>query len=432
MKWSQFVLELIENDKIILFNTYNKATVLLEDSEYNKINTYIKSNKYYNLDINFDYIKSLFNLGFLIDDNYDEKLHFYNKLIDHTYNNEKFNLVILTTTQCNFKCSYCYENGISRHNSFNSSDIKDIISIVTNYITNRKVTEINLTLFGGEPTLNWSFTENFLKIFKKFCDEHYIDLKTDIITNGYLLNKEKSDTLLKYTLNTIQITLDGMQEVHDNRRMLKNGIGTFNKIIKNLEYLASTEIKEITIRINYDKANANQIPNLLNFLSQKFNKSKNKFVLSFGIIDSNLNNDNDNLINAESDLQHYYLAFYRQAIDLGFKTKKYFETGSLCMAKIPNSIILSPDRAVYKCLSMVGMKEGIVGNLKSNAVNFEDYFHKELYEECFKKECEFIPMCYTGCRYKSFVTQGRHDIKDCNYHTLKKINAGIIKILYNL
>lgn len=432
MKWSQFILEIIEKDKVILFNTYNKATVLLDDSEYNKINTYIKSNNNYDLDINFDYIKSLFDLGFLIEYNYDEKLHFYNKLTDHTDKSEKFNIVILTTTQCNFKCSYCYENGISRHNSFSSSDIKDIIGIVANYITNRKVTEINLTLFGGEPTLNWSFTENFLKLFKEFCDEHFIDLKTDIITNGYLLNKEKSNTLLKYALTTMQITLDGMQEIHDNRRMLINGIGTFNKIIENLEYLASTEIKEITIRINYDKTNANQIPNLLSFLSQKFHKSKNKFVLSFGIVDPNLNNANDNLINVESDLQYYYLSFYKQALDLGFKTKKYFETGSLCMAKTPNSIILSPDRAVYKCLSMVGMKDGIVGNLNSNVINLENYLHTDLYEECFKEKCEFIPMCYTGCRYKSFVTQGRHDIKDCNYHALKKINTDIIKILYNL
>lgn len=431
MKWSQFILKFDTDNKKTLFNTYNKATVLLNIEDYDRINQYLKHNSYH-FPVDIENIKSLHKLGFIIEEDYNEELNLYNKINDSS-KSERFNVVLLTTTKCNFKCGYCYENGISRSYSFTHSEINIIIENINNYIKNYRYKEIQLTLFGGEPTVNWNFVSEFLPIFKKFCCEKEIELSIDIITNGYLLDKEKINTLLKYDLNGVQITLDGMPEIHNVRRPLINGNETFEKIIQNIDSLLLSSIRELTIRINYDKNNCDNISNLLRFLSLKFGEFKDKIKLSFGIIDSNTVNDNkSNLLINETDLEKYYLDFHKEVISLGFKINKYFEAGSLCMSKRDNSVIISPDNKVYKCLSLVGLNEGVVDNLKTGNTNLKNYLNWDVYKECFKNKCEFIPMCHTGCRFKSFVNHGNIINKDCSYELLRRINMGIIKDLYNL
>ncbi|MGL6186310.1 MAG: radical SAM protein [Clostridium chrysemydis] len=432
MKWSQFILKFNDKNNIILFNTYNKATVSLELEQYQCIDEYL-SNKECEIGVNKEYVDSLINLEFIVDINFDERLNLYEKIDNVIETTEKLTVVLLTTTACNFKCAYCYENGISRSNSFNISDIEEILNILKKHIEIKKTTEIELTLFGGEPTLNWSFTKEFISNFKGLCVDKNIKFKLDIITNGYLLDTDKIKLLLENNLSSVQVTLDGIAEVHDNRRALINGNKTFEVIIKNIEKLLYTSIEKVNIRINYDKSNAGKITELLEYLAGKFNDFKYKIEISFGIIDSNLVNDNkDNIIKDEKMLETYYTAFYKQVLKMGFNTTKYFETGTICMAKRSNSVIISPDKKVYKCLSLVGMEDGVVGDFTSNIVELKSYFNMELYEECFQKKCEFIPMCHMGCKFKAFINTGRFDSNDCEYEALKRINTGIIKSLYGL
>ena len=64
--------------------------------------------------------------------------------------------------------------------------------------------------------------------------------------------------------------------------------------------------------------------------------------------------------------------------------------------------------------------------------NKKNHLNLNLYKDCFKKECEFIPMCHTGCKFKSFVKDQRLDTKNCEYESLQNINREIIKSLYKL
>lgn len=431
MKWSKFIFKFNESDNVILFNTYNKATILLDYKEYKLINEYLYNNTTCN--INKKYINSLKELAFLIDNEYDEKANFYKELYKTVNRTDKFNIVILTTTNCNFKCSYCYEKGILKNNSFKIENINKIIKTLEYCIDFKKIKEIELTLFGGEPTLNWHFTTILLKEVQLFCDNNNIKLIIDMITNGYLLDSTKIDVLLNYNISNIQITLDGKKDVHDSRRMLLNGNNTFDRIINNIKYILSTNILRITIRINYDKSNADRIIEFIDYLEKEFFYFKNKIKLSFGIIDLNLKNDNKkDVFNYKEDLESYYLIFYNKLLQSGFKFEKYFQTGSICMAKRNNSIIISPDNNIYKCLSLVGTKETKIDDFKVEINNKVNYLNSTLYEECFNRQCEFIPMCYTGCRYKSFVNDMSLETKNCEYELLSKINSEIIKSLYKL
>ena len=62
---------------------------------------------------------------------------------------------------------------------------------------------------------------------------------------------------------SIQITLDGIKETHDERRIFKNGDGTFDKIINKIKMVRDDdEMPNPIIRINIDKDNSKDVEKL--------------------------------------------------------------------------------------------------------------------------------------------------------------------------
>ena len=121
-----------------------------------------------------------------------------------------------------------------------------IINYLKKQITEHGLESLSLTWYGGEPLLEKnrikSLGTKINKLGLTFFDN-------DIVTNGYLLNKENFKLLEDVGITNVQVTLDGLQETHDKRRPLKNGKGTFLKIIKNLDDYFNSNLKE-TLPIN--------------------------------------------------------------------------------------------------------------------------------------------------------------------------------------
>ena len=70
------------------------------------------------------------------------------------------------------------------------------------------------------------------KKFIEICDKYGVRYQANIITNGYLLNKEIVKELEDIHVKHIQVTIDGPKDIHDKRRFLKGKQGTFDKIFK--------------------------------------------------------------------------------------------------------------------------------------------------------------------------------------------------------
>lgn len=45
------------------------------------------------------------------------------------------------------------------------------------------------------------------------------------------------------TIDSVQITIDGIKLIHDSRRVYKNGKGTFDDIVNGLDLLVNTKNK---------------------------------------------------------------------------------------------------------------------------------------------------------------------------------------------
>ncbi|MDH5506280.1 MAG: radical SAM protein [Anaerolineae bacterium] len=142
-------------------------------------------------------------------------------------------LVLILTTDCNLRCSYCYaeggDYGLKREKMTKQMAQKSI----------QWATEVfagigTIQFFGGEPTLNPSAMEAVYDAFElKKTDENLTDqLQYAIVTNGTYWN-DHLDKLVDRQPIHITFSIDGPKVVHDANRYFASGKGCHDDTIKN-------------------------------------------------------------------------------------------------------------------------------------------------------------------------------------------------------
>ena len=73
------------------------------------------------------------------------------------------------------------------------------------------------------------------------------------ITNGYELDAFL-DLLKQIPFSSLQITVDGPEAVHDSRRYLAGGQGSYRRIMENIEKALAIGVS-IHLRVNVNRSN---------------------------------------------------------------------------------------------------------------------------------------------------------------------------------
>jgi uncharacterized protein len=208
--------------------------------------------------------EELTSKGYLISEN-EEKLLYRTRYLDFTDAREKdeVQLFFVPNYSCNFACTYCYQDGYSNPRPELSYDIIDAFFayIVKEFATRRKY----ITVFGGEPLLSQPKQKELIAYL--LYQAHALDLKVCFVTNGYSLD-EYIGILQKGHIREIQVTLDGVGPMHDQRRFLKGGGPTFDKIVKGIDACLAHDIP-VNLRMVADKENIAGLPDLARFAIDK-------------------------------------------------------------------------------------------------------------------------------------------------------------------
>ena len=414
-KYSKFNL-LIKNSKdYILFNTLSGETFLIEEEIANKI----KDNDIEGL--TDSYFQEFQDKRIIIDNAFDENKfynYYRNKVI---YQNNHLTYTILLTWACNLRCIYCYEGAgeIKSHN-MNRRTASFLVKHMQQELISRNSKSITIFLFGGEPLVNFKEAEYILEEMKRFCDANAIKLVTAIVTNGTLLTEKIIKTLIYYNCKYIQITLDGTKEVHDTRRIGKNGEPTFDLIIEKLQLLKQYKDNfRVVIRVNIDKINYKDAPELLKNLKQK---GLNCFSVDFGIIRGDTeacDNYEDNCISDEkvgeilSDLWEYEKKGFANACSYPHRKWTY------CGLDCDNNYTIEPSGEVYKCWEHVGNEKYLMGKIDEDGCisNITNKFFEWMTDTPTDKEpcknCVYLPACGGGCRTISFKSEEEFHNSQC-------------------
>ncbi|WP_193323792.1 radical SAM/SPASM domain-containing protein [Marinifilum sp. N1E240] len=314
-----------------------------------------------------------------------QKLLYYKSNLEVSYPK----LVICPTSACNFECTYCFED-IPNANTMSSS----IQSQLLKFINSFEKKQVAIKWFGGEPLLSINTIKDLLDGIKSNDIEI---IHNSIITNGYLINKEICHFFNKYNFNSIQITFDGMELTHNNKRVHKKGYETFNKILSNVDLLNQIcpQIK-INIRFNVDKDNAMEYIEFHKKYSGRWNK-KVKIYPAF-IKDYTGNCVCDCL--DTKDKEYEFISSLAQN-NVSYNYYPSLKNGA-CMANNLYTYIVGPKGELYKCMADFGIEDRIIGNISSekgtnDGVVLNYLIRHNKYEDPECLECNIFPICTGGC-----------------------------------
>ena len=356
------------------------------------------------------FLCELVKKGYMSDE-LTEKSEFRKKYLDFIDSREKDEVQIffVANYSCNFACSYCYQDQYQNPGNELNSDVIDAFFryIKIEFASRRKY----ITLFGGEPLLSSPKQKDIIAyIINKSVDA---DLSLCFVTNGYFL-EEYIPILKKGKIREVQVTLDGTESVHNKRRFLKGGGGTFQEIVKGIDACLKENI-DVNLRMVVDKENIANLSDLAQFAIDKgWTKSrhfKTQIGRNYELHHCQVSQDKlfDRISLYESIFEitrnhPHILEFYKPAYSV---SKFLAENGELPEPLFDSCPACKTEWAfdytgnIYSCTATVGKKEESLGTfypeitLKDKIIEQWESRDVTSIPEC--KECSVQLACGGGC-----------------------------------
>ena len=386
MKLSKYNEYVELSDQVIIFNMISRALILISKDEFDIIRSNPKSSF-----TNVKTIEELQKNNILVNKNLNEEDVLLYNVNRWKHNQKILSIFISFTSQCNLQCSYCYQDSSNKKNTFLTLDNwKIMFSHIKRKLVTHDIREVSIVLFGGEPTVNMDI------LIQAVNDIHSLRTKRTsinmaLITNGTLINN----------INMIQITLDGVKDIHDKRRVDRAGLGTFDTIVNNLKLLRQVYTNDVLIRCNADNANFESIKNLFDYFKQE-----SLFDLITGVDIGHVYSSQENikknkcetLLSKEGDEKIKEL--YEYAVKKGYRISRNYVNGP-CMGLAINGYAIDENLNIYSCPGFLYEEpEGVIGNTGSIEIIHNRWFDiiNEVPTHCLAN-CKYVPICYGGCKW---------------------------------
>ncbi|MCH5316263.1 MAG: radical SAM protein [Eubacterium sp.] len=393
----RFCIQCPVEDGTLIYNPLTLELLLLSSEEMNKLTDNDKLiNKWFLVPIEQD------------DNELSDKLHeiavHLQKPVDYISN-----YTIFTTTDCNARCYYCFEQGCVRKNMS-----EDTANRLVRYITEHSGgKEVKLHWFGGEPLVN----QEIIDIICQGLKNAGIEYHSSTASNGYLLDEstiQKAEAL--WHLRRAQITLDGTEEVYNRTKAyIKPDGSPFQRVLNNIELLLNAGI-HVSIRLNVSEENWQDLLNLSEQLAERF-KGKKEFYVYPSPLHSNVKDESEKVSAISLSLAEKYQKVREHLIQL-----KLYGDGRLdrnikvthCIANDARAVVVLPDGQLGCCEHF--LESEIFGHINSEERDYNMLAGwKEripLGDEC--SDCSFYPQCYRlkKCPVANACTAAQREITE--------------------
>lgn len=346
-------------------------------------------------------LRQLWKSGFLIPDDLDELAYMEAQYKRSRENRGQLSLTIAPTVNCNFRCTYCYQE---HPNKKMSQEVQDaLVDRVRQAATEKR--NISITWFGGEPLLALDIVESLSRRFFALTEEYKVGYSAWMVTNSFLLTRPTAQKLKDLRIHKVQITLDGPPEVHDARRVRVGGKPTFQTIVQNLK--AVCDLLEVSLRLNCDRTNQHRMLDLLDILEAAGLKRRVNPYLAHvdaytevcaDILDTCMNSQEYSLFEAAT-----YLAIYQKGWGMPIRPQP---RQSVCIADKANGSVIDPEGRIYRCWNDMTRPKEVVEHLRltpteemaRNKAKWTNWTPFVL-AEC--RQCKMLPLCLGGCPFNA-------------------------------
>jgi uncharacterized protein len=327
--------------------------------------------------------------------------------------------IVAITTACNIGCTYCYEEGVA-YETMTPEVVLYVLRWMERRIVLDGIREIHPALFGGEPLLFPNLLFQLMDGVAQLTRRFGVMATFSCSSNGVMMTDELASELEAKGLKQIQISLDGPEHIHDQRRIGKRGQGTFRQSVRGIK-TALRHIGGVTVKLNFDRHNLPYLDQLLDFLvgeglagcvTVKLETIASQMSSSRVVRDPTL------VIPPDSEeLADAYVWLYLECKRRGLSVTDDTGHTSPCMFTSDHGVIIGPDGDIYKCISLVGRHEFRVGSVFEEEYDLEEYRRQmdcgKRLDECFRESCAYMPVCAGGCAYESIVRTGLYLRRHC-------------------
>ncbi len=140
--------------------------------------------------------------------------------------------MVVPTIACNSRCIYCQASSLAPGKG-RSMSVETAIKVIQT-IFKTKARSIKIEFQGGEPTLRFDLVRTFVLEAEKLNRVHKKHLTFVLCTNLVAVTEEQLDFLRDHGV-LVSTSLDGPKEVHDTNRPLRDGSGSYDLVVRNLD-----------------------------------------------------------------------------------------------------------------------------------------------------------------------------------------------------
>lgn len=319
-------------------------------------------------------------------------------------------LCINIAHDCNLRCQYCFagQGGYGQWRMLMSFDVaRRAVDFLIAHSGPREHCELDF--FGGEPLMNWHVVQQTIDYVHKQEKKHGKKIKMSLTTNGLLLDKGKVKYLTDNHISLI-LSLDGRKEMHDRMRPGVHGEGTYDEIVKNLQYcVANRKGEEYYVRGTFTRYNMDFTTDVIDMIDKGFPAVSMEPVVGEDTADYSIKEEDLPRVKAEYDrLAKLFIAreeegrpffFFHFNMDLWKgpclpKRLRGCGAGHEYLAVVPNGDI-------YPCHQFVGREGYVIGNVYEGLKNFKMMRDFRMNHVFSKPEC-------VDCWAKFFCSGGCH------------------------
>lgn len=314
------------------------------------------------------------------------------------------------TYKCPLFCKHCYREASIEYCHFLELDN---IKKIANEMKDLGVMYVQLT--GGEPMIHPKFPE----IVKIFSEK---GIMISIVTSGYIMNKRILSSLIenKTNISTIQVSIDGLEETHNEIRQKNNSFQNAIKFIKTLNE-NNFPLDVASSIINQDKEEIFSLSQLLKDLGIKRHR--------LGMVMNTGRSDKNNLeirtpdtvskwtreFNEKIGSQTFQVVEDEEFEDEGLELSK---KGKVCGAGY-QLLRVSPYLVVYPCpifdVPIFNLKENSLLNYcKENSMKF---YEMSVPKKEICHDCALLDIC-NQCPAQAMIEHGK--VSNCHWMSKEK------------
>lgn len=380
---------------ILLYNTRTNFLISLNTQIASKLEALSDLDDFQIETTGFDseILQQLVKGKVFVEKNEDDDFYELKKFLRYrqAFSQNTLGLVLVPTFTCNFRCPYCYEDDLPK-----LTMTEDVLDGIYSFIKKKGQNNIDICWHGGEPLIAFDKIVSFLDRIQN--DEDLNIHSHSMVTNAFLLDKEKCQVLNDYDLKLIQITVDGNKEYHNKSRIHKSGKPTYDTIIQNIEnvfqYIPDCHV---IIRVNLYSENKDIFPKLHQELKERWGNKNYSLYIAFV---NDVNNSCKVACLAEKGKMSFIRSLYESHGIKDIDVSSPPQVGG-CAASCMNSYVIGPLGEIYKCWVDVGKKEKIVSNVfdgkLSNYIMSSYTVGSDMFSDERCRKCVFMPLCDGGC-----------------------------------